>query len=124
MSRVRPAVQGQVPANPPMPASRRHDLTQAVGAALLQEQFQESRAARCFLRKVFAAENADVTVARAGVSPRPSGPHGGPIAPYPRRPPGCFALCTGPCGATIFLSYSVNAGWLFPGGSEGNLFHG
>jgi hypothetical protein len=33
-----------------------------------------------------------------------------------------FALCAGPCGATIL--YSVNAGWLFPGGDEGNLFHG
>jgi hypothetical protein len=27
-----------------------------------------------------------------------------------------FALCAGPCGATIL--YSVDAGWLFPGGSE------
>jgi hypothetical protein len=32
-------------------------------------------------------------------------------------------LYAGPCGADV-ISYSVNAGWLFPGGSEGNLFHG
>jgi predicted dienelactone hydrolase len=57
---------GPVPSNPPMPASRQHDLTQAAGTAFFQEQFQESRAARCFLRKVFAAENTDVTVVRRG----------------------------------------------------------
>jgi predicted dienelactone hydrolase len=57
---------GQVPSNPPMPASRQHDLTQAAGTAFFQEQFQKSRAAHCFLRKVFAAENADVTIARRG----------------------------------------------------------
>jgi len=49
-----------------MPASRQHDLTQAAGTAFFQEQFQKSRAAHCFLRKVFAAENADVTVTRRG----------------------------------------------------------
>ena len=57
---------GQVPSNRPMPASRQHDLTQAAGTAFFEEQFQKSRAAHCFLRNVFAAENADVTVARRG----------------------------------------------------------
>jgi predicted dienelactone hydrolase len=57
---------GQPPSNPPMPASRQHDLTQAAGTAFFQEQFQKSRSARCFLRKVFAAENTDATVARRG----------------------------------------------------------
>jgi predicted dienelactone hydrolase len=57
---------GQAPSNPPMPASRQHDLAQAAGTAFFQEQFQKSRAARCFLRTVFAAENPDVTIARRG----------------------------------------------------------
>jgi predicted dienelactone hydrolase len=57
---------GQVPSNPPMPASRQHDLTQAAGTAFFQEQFQKSRAARCFLRKAFAVENPDLTIARRG----------------------------------------------------------
>jgi predicted dienelactone hydrolase len=62
---------GPVPSNPPMPASRQHDLAQATGTAFFQEQLQKSRAARCFLRKVLAAENPDVTVARRGGAAAP-----------------------------------------------------
>jgi hypothetical protein len=54
-----------------MPASRQHDLTQAAGTAFFQEQFQKSHAARCFLRKVLAAENPEVTVARRGGAAAP-----------------------------------------------------
>ena len=57
---------GAVPGNAPMPASRQHDLTQAAGTAFFQERFQKSRAARCFLRKAFAAENAEVSIVRRG----------------------------------------------------------
>jgi len=62
---------GAVPANPPMPASRQHDLTQAAGTAFFQERFQKSRAARCFLRKVLAAENPEVHIARRGGAAAP-----------------------------------------------------
>jgi len=62
---------GAVPANPPMQATRQHDLTQAAGTAFFQERFQKSRAAHCFLRKVYASENPEVTIER----------HGGAAAP-------------------------------------------
>jgi predicted dienelactone hydrolase len=62
---------GAAPANAPMPATRQHDLTQAAGTAFFQERFQKSHAAHCFLRKVFAAENPEVTIER----------HGGAAAP-------------------------------------------
>ncbi len=62
---------GPVPSNPPMPASRQHDLTQAAGTAFFQEQLQKSRAAHCFLRKVLAAENPEVTAARRGGAAAP-----------------------------------------------------
>ena len=54
------------PPGPSMTANRQHDLTQAVAVAFLQERFQKSRAARCFLRTALAAENGEVTVARKG----------------------------------------------------------
>jgi predicted dienelactone hydrolase len=62
---------GAVPANAPMPATRQHDLTQAAGTAFFQERFQKSRAAHCFLRKVFAQENPEVTIARRGGASAP-----------------------------------------------------
>jgi predicted dienelactone hydrolase len=62
---------GPAPANVPMPATRQHDLTQAAGTAFLQERFQKSRAARCFLRKHFAAENPDVRIVRRGGATAP-----------------------------------------------------
>jgi predicted dienelactone hydrolase len=62
---------GAVPANAPLPASRQHDLTQAAGTAFFQERFQKSRAARCFLRKVLAAENPEVSIARRGGAAAP-----------------------------------------------------
>jgi len=49
-----------------MPATRQHDLTQAAGTAFFQERFQKSHAARCFLRKSFAAENPEVSIVRRG----------------------------------------------------------
>ena len=54
-----------------MTASRQHDLTQAAGTAFFQERFQKSRAAHCFLRKVLAAENPEVSVARRGGAAAP-----------------------------------------------------
>src|SRR5262245_41632900 len=62
---------GPVPGNAPMPASRQHDLTQAAGTAFFQERFQKSRAARCFLRKVLAAENPEVSIVRRGGAAAP-----------------------------------------------------
>ncbi len=62
---------GPVPGNAPMAASRQHDLTQAAGTAFFQERFQKSHAARCFLRKVLAAENAEVSIARRGGNAAP-----------------------------------------------------
>ena len=62
---------GAVPATAPMPATRQHDLTQAAGTAFFQERFQKSRAAHCFLRKVYAAENPEVTIARRGGASAP-----------------------------------------------------
>jgi len=59
---------GPVPLNAPMPASRQHDLTQVVGTAFFQEQFQKSRAGHCFLRKGLAAENPEVSVAHHGAA--------------------------------------------------------
>jgi len=59
---------GSVPSNPPMPATRQHELTQAAGTAFFQEQFQKSRAGHCFLRKGLAAENPEVSVSRRGVA--------------------------------------------------------
>ena len=63
---------GPVPATAPMTASRQHDLTQAAGTAFFQERFQKSRAAHCFLRKVFPSENHEVTVDRRGGAAAPS----------------------------------------------------
>lgn len=62
---------GPVPATAPMTASRQHDLTQAAGTAFFQERFQKSHAARCFLRKVLAVENPEVSVARRGGAAAP-----------------------------------------------------
>jgi predicted dienelactone hydrolase len=62
---------GAVPANAPMPASRQHELTQAAGTAFFQERFQKSRAAHCFLRKVFAPENPEVSIVRRGGAAAP-----------------------------------------------------
>ena len=62
---------GPVPATAPMTASRQHDLTQAAGTAFFQERFQKSRAAHCFLRKVFPSENHEVTVDRRGGTAAP-----------------------------------------------------
>jgi hypothetical protein len=47
-----------------MSADRQHELTQAAAVAFFQERLQKSRAARCFLDKGFAAENAEVTLRR------------------------------------------------------------
>jgi predicted dienelactone hydrolase len=54
--------QGPVPTNPPMQASRQHDLTQMTVVAFLESTFRKSRPARCFLRQGLAAGNADVQV--------------------------------------------------------------
>ena len=62
---------GAVPATAPMPATRQHDLTQAAGTAFFQERFQKSHAAHCFLRKVYASENPEVTIARRGGAAAP-----------------------------------------------------
>ena len=54
--------QNPLPTNPPMQALRQHQLTTAVESAFFESTFRRSRAARCFLRRQLAAENADVQV--------------------------------------------------------------
>ena len=54
--------QNPPPPNPPMQASRQHELTQAVESAFFESTLGRSRAARCFLRERLAAEDADVQV--------------------------------------------------------------
>ena len=53
---------GPVPTNRPMQAARQHDLTQATVVAFFESTLRRSRPARCFVRRMLAAENADVRV--------------------------------------------------------------
>jgi len=53
---------GPVPTNRPMQAARQHDLTQAAVVAFFESTLRRSRPARCFLRRMLAAENPDVRV--------------------------------------------------------------
>jgi len=52
------------PAGPSMTADRQHELTRAIAVAFFQERLQKSRAARCFLDRQLARENAEVTLRR------------------------------------------------------------
>jgi len=53
---------GPVPTNRPMQAVRQHDLTRATIVAFIESTLRRSRPARCFVRRMLAAENADVDV--------------------------------------------------------------
>jgi hypothetical protein len=54
------------PTTPSMTPDRQHDLTRALATAFFQERFQKSRAGRCLVRTMLAAENPEVTVERRG----------------------------------------------------------
>jgi hypothetical protein len=47
-----------------MTADRQHELTRAIAVAFFEERLQKSRAARCFLDRQLARENAEVTLRR------------------------------------------------------------
>jgi predicted dienelactone hydrolase len=53
---------GPLPSNPPMQATRQHQLTQAVDVAFFEAALRHSRAARCFLDENLAPENPDLEV--------------------------------------------------------------
>jgi predicted dienelactone hydrolase len=53
---------GPVPTNRPMQATRQHDLTRASIVAFFESTLRRSRPARCFVRRMLAAENPDVRV--------------------------------------------------------------
>jgi predicted dienelactone hydrolase len=54
--------QDPVPANPPMKASRQHELTKAIESAFFAATLGRSHDARCFLGERLARENADLQV--------------------------------------------------------------
>jgi hypothetical protein len=57
--------QDPLPPNPPMPASRQHELTKLVGTLFFESTLTDSRVARCFLRSRLGPQNADLVVTRA-----------------------------------------------------------